>query len=233
MKRIHILLIAASVLPNAALAADDSYFFGVEALHHWRHGSSNTQNGGDPAVAGGIVKEVKFSDANGFGANFGYRFDPHWSVFASYQYVKSDISWWADFVTATDTNFRGDVTSHVALINLGYDFDLTDRTALQTSVGIGFSRNGMSNLTEHDRKTDAWQADLFGNTQTDFASQISAGISHKVTDNLSVQIKGKLDYVGGFETKDYRVYTSRLDINPYVFDDVWSASIGASLKLSF
>jgi hypothetical protein len=233
MKTFHALLIAASFFPSAAFAADDAFFFAVEGVHHWRHGSSNTVDGGSPTVNGGAVKDVKFSDANGIGASFGYRLDPQWSIFASYQYVKSDISWWVDFTTASDFKFRGEAESHLSLLNVAYNFDLTERTSLEAAAGLGLSINKLDKLTEMTSATSAWVANHHGSTQHDFAGQISAAVNHQFTDNLSFQVKGNIGYTGRFATKDFRTSSSIQAINPYVIDDVWSASIGASLKLSF
>ena len=233
MKTFHALVIASSFLPSVAFAVDDAFFLTVEGVHHWRHGSSNTVNGGVSSVNGGAVKDLKFRGANGIGASFGYRFDPHWSIFASYQHVKSDISWQTVFTTASPTNFRGEAKSKLSLLNIGYNFDLTERTSLETAVGLGLSINDFDNLIEFNSPSGSLVANHHSRTQKDLAGQLSAAINHQFTDNLSFQVKGNIGFTGGFATENYRSLPSKQAINPYTVDDVWSASIGASLKLSF
>src|SRR5690554_2854137 len=116
-------LLAASLFPLSASAEDIGLFGGLDLSGGVASGSSGTTNGGNPVAGGGIVENVEFGNTVGIGGHVGYRFDPAWSAFLSYQHVRGDVSWDAVFpLFGVTSNFDGTAISNVVLANLAYDF---------------------------------------------------------------------------------------------------------------
>src|SRR5690606_27840908 len=110
-----LLAMVVAALPISAFAQGPGFFAGLGASAGIAHGSSGTKNGGGFG-GGGVVENVKFGTTAGIGAHVGYRFDNRLSGFVSYQYVRGDVDWDANFPRFGQTiNFSGTASSNAIL----------------------------------------------------------------------------------------------------------------------
>jgi len=228
--------IATTVFLSASAQAQDGGFFaGLDVSGGLAFGSSSTRNGGAAFAGGGIVNDVKFGDTLGIGGHIGYRFDTSRSAFISYQYIRGDVSWGADFPAAgAASGFNGNAISNVVMGNLAYDWALSDATSIRISAGLGVSINALSGVVETDRPTGLFLADVAGHTRINPAAQIGAGIRQRIAPNATLGLDAAISYTGGFETGDTRSGNLGVtSITPYKIDDVWRASLQASLRFDF
>lgn len=240
IRTVFLLGALAAAQPAAVLAADHDrdFFVGLEVLGSTASGTSSTRNGGGnpPLFQGdGIVSKVRFDDTVGVGAQVGYRLHPRWSVALSYQYIRGDIRWRADypaFQVASD--FDGTATSNVILATLGYAHPLSDATSLTLRGGLGASYNRLSGVQEFDIGTGLFLADLAGRTQASTAALVGLGIEHQLTRSIAIGLEATATYNGGFQTGiTRRGNLGTTGINRYELDDVWRGNLAASLKFSF
>lgn len=237
MRRKFILpiLLSLQLFPGSALAQDSGYFAGIDVYGGAAFGSSSTTDGGAPGVGGGIVDDVKFGASAGVGGNVGYRFDSGLSTFVSYQYFRSDVSWNATYpLFGIGSDFEGAATSHVLMVNAGYDLALSDAASIRTSAGAGLSLNSLSGIVETEAVTGQFGADLEDGTRISPAAQIGTEFSYKFAPNAVLGLSALVSYTGGFKTGDTRTGNLGVTaINPYEIDGVWRVNLGASLRYQF
>jgi len=228
-------LIAGSLVPAAALAGDNRVFVGLDLSGGKAFGSSQTTDGGASWAGGGVVKNVKFGNTVGIGGHAGYRFDPAFSGFVSYQHVGGGVSWNADFpLFGVASAFKGTAISHIFMGNLAYDLALSDTTSLRASAGAGFSLNAFSKIVETDVGTGFFLSDVEDHTKVNAAAQIGAGFEHRITEHLALGLDATVSYTGGFETGATRSGNLGVTpITPYKIDDVWRAGLKASVRFEF
>lgn len=230
-----LLAVAPIAFPLPALAAEQGLFAGLDASAGAAFGSSKTTNGGASFAGGGVVDGVKFGTTWGGGGHVGYQFDPAMSAFISYQSVWGDVRWNAHYpLIGASSKFDGMAISNVILGNVAYEFPLSNATTLKTTAGLGVAFNTLSNVTETDRPTGVFLSNLESRTKIGPAAQVGLGLRHKIAPNAIVGLDGLVAYMGGFETGNTRSGNLGVtEINPYRIDDVWRASVSASIKASF
>lgn len=221
--------------PVSALAAEQGFFAGLDASTGAAFGSSKTTNGGAPVAGGGVVGNVKFGETWGIGGHVGYQFDPAMSAFISYQSICGNVRWNANYPwIAASSKFDGTAISNVILGNVAYEFPLSDATMLRTTAGLGVTFNTLSNVTETDRPTGIFLAGLESHTKVSPAAQVGLGLRHRIAPNAVLGLDGTIAYTGAFETGNTRTGNLGVtSINPYGIDDVWRASVSASIRVSF
>lgn len=222
------------LLPAAVLAQDSGFFAGLDVSGGWAFGSSDTTNGGAAFAGGGVVDNVRLGETVGVGGHIGYRLDPALSAFVSYQHVRGDVSWDAAFpLFGVTSDFKGDAISHMIMGNLAYDWTLSDATSIRASAGLGVSINSLSGVVETDRGTGVFLADVANRSRTGPTAQIGAGIQRKITTHVVLGLNAAVSYTGSFETGDSRSGNLGVTpITPYEIDDVWRASLGASIRFN-
>jgi hypothetical protein len=234
--RIAFSLIAVSMaLSNPVMAREPGFFAGLDVSGVKTFGSSDTHNGGASWAGGGVVKNVDFDDAAGIGGHVGYRFNDAWSAFVSYQYVRGDVSWDADFpgIGAT-SNFSGSATTNAILGNVAYDLALSSATTARVTAGMGVSFNSLSGVVEKDQGTSLFLSDVEDHTETSLIAQLGLGLRHEVTKSVVLGLDASVAYIGSFRTGDTRSGNLGVtDITPYKIDDVWRASLGATVQVVF
>jgi hypothetical protein len=232
---LYLVALAVIAFPVSALAAEQGFFAGLDASAGAAFGSSKTTNGGAPSAGGGVVGSVKFGTTWGGGGHVGYQFDPAMSAFISYQSIWGDVRWNANYPSVgASSKFDGVAISNVILGNVAYEFPLSAATTLKTTAGLGIAFNTLSNVTETDRPTGVFLSELESHTRIGPAAQVGLGLRHKIAPNTVVGLDGLIAYAGGFETGNTRSGNLGVTgINPYRIDDVWRASISASIKASF
>lgn len=130
------------------------------------HGSSSTKNGGWAVAGGGVVENVKFGGTVRIGGHVGYRFNPALSVFISYQHVRGDVSWDANFpMIGQASRFSGSATSDAILGNVAYDLPLSNATTVRATAGLGLTFNSLSGVVETDKTTSEFLSDVENHTQ--------------------------------------------------------------------
>lgn len=233
-RQLILALAAAACLPLPAFAQDTGFFAGVDVTGGMASGSSSTTDGGAAIGGGGVVDNVDFGETFGVGGHIGYRFSPALSAFISYQHVRGDVSWDANFAKGGISGYEGTAISNAVMGNLAYDLALSDATMLRATAGLGLSFNTLSGVVETDKLSGAFLTDVADHTRISPAAQIGAGIEHKFTPNLALGLNASVGYSGGFETGDTRSGNAGITpITPYKIDDVWRASLGASLRMEF
>lgn len=121
------------------------------------------------------------------------------------------------------------------LANAAYSYSLSEATALTATAGLGLSINGLSNIFESSTTSGEF-AKVGNNTQYDTAARLGLSLSHQIAPSLTLGLDGALAYTGGFSKEHSR---SRIDVNateaigPYAVQNVWAATVTASLKASF
>ncbi len=241
MPRKHLLslslLAASACVPFASLAQQPGFFAGLDAAVGTTRGSSSTRDGGGDFGAGGIgiVSDVKFEHTTGIGGHLGYRFDSPWSVFLSYQYTRSDIRWRADFPAYDSrTDFSGKAFSHTILANVGYAFPLTEATTLHATAGLGVAFNALSDVVERNAATGQFASDVADHTHTSPAARLGIGLHYAATRHTLISLDAAVTYQGSFHTGKTRSGNLGITaITPYEIDDVWHASLGASVSVMF
>lgn len=219
----------------SAFAGEPGFFAGVDVSAGMASGSSSTTNGGAAFAGGGVVANVKFGDTVGIGGHVGYRFDPVWSAFVSYQHVRGHVSWDANFpLFGVASGFAGTAFGNGILANLAYDLALSDRTSLRASTGLGLTFNTLSGVVETDKGSGLFLSDVKDHTRLSPMAQAGAGIRHKITPNAELGFDALVAYTGGFETGNTRSGNLGITpITPYKIDDVWRASLSGSFRLAF
>lgn len=232
---LRLTILAAVAFPVSALAAEQGFFAGLDASTGAAFGSSKTTNGGAPFAGGGVVDGVKFRATWGIGGHVGYQFDPAMSAFISYQSIWGDVRWNATYpLIGASSKFDGLAISNVVLGNVAYEFPLSDVTTLRTTAGLGVTFNTLSNVTETDRPTGLFLADLASHTKIAPAAQVGLGFRHRIAPNTMMGLDGLVAYTGGFETGNTRNGNLGVTyINAYRIDDVWRATLSASIKVNF
>jgi hypothetical protein len=230
-----VVAIAASFFPTCAIAGDSGFFIGLDVTGGMASGSSSTTNGGAAFAGGGVVDNVKFGGTFGGGGHVGYRFSPALSAFISYQYVRGDVSWDADFPhVGAASSFDGTAISNAVLGNVAYDLALSDATSITTSAGVGLSFNTLSKIVETDEPTGQFLSDVADHTHISPMAQIGVGIRQKISPNFVLGLNASVGYTGGFETGSTRSGNLGVtSITPYKIDDVWRANLSASIRLAF
>ena len=208
-------VIAAVLFPAPALAGAPGFFVGLDASVGTVSGSSNTTDGGAPFAGGGVVRNVDFGTATGFGGHVGYRFNAAVSAFVSYRRLSSDVRWDADFPLAgVASSFRGKAVAHAVTANIGYDLAISDAVTAQGSGLV--------------------LADVARRTRTKPMAQLSLGIEHRISPGVAAGLTASASYGGGFETGDTRVGNLGVtDINPYRIGHIWRTGLAASVRFRF
>lgn len=224
-----------AVFSSPVLARDTGFFAGVDVSGGAARGSSGTKNGGAPFAGGGAVNNVELRRAVGIGGHIGYRFDPALSVFLSYQHIKGDIRWDADFpMLGISSHYAGEAISNMILGNIAYEIPLTNATSIETSLGFGLTLNSLSDISETDNGTGLFLSDVKNHTETSPAAQLGVGLWHKVTPNIALGLDAAIAYSGGFRTGDTRSGNLGVtQIRPYKIDDVWRTNLTASVRFNF
>ncbi|ABE62556.1 conserved hypothetical protein [Nitrobacter hamburgensis X14] len=227
--------LATIAFPLSAFATEQGFFAGLDVSGGAAFGSSRTTNGGAPFAGGGVVGNVKLGEVVGVGGHVGYRFDPAMSAFISYQHSRGDIGWEANFpLYGVSSRFEGEAISNAILGNVAYEFPLSDATSIRTTAGLGMTFNTLSQVVETDKPTGIFVADLANHTKIGAAAQVGLGLRHKIASNVVVGLDGLIAYADGFETGNARSGNLGItDINPYRIDDVWRATLSASIKVDF
>jgi opacity protein-like surface antigen len=129
------------------------------------------------------------------GGGVGYRFDPHWRTDVTLGYR-------GDYGFSRTNNFgsaRGDLDALVGLVNGYYDIGTYAGFTPYVGGGVGFSSN-------HFDRTGIGLgplgANLNRNTNTDFAWQVSAGVSYAVTPNWALDFGYRYLDMGEARTGD-------------------------------
>ncbi len=233
------LLYAAAVwilLPSLGFAQEPGFFAGLDTSVGIAQGSSGTSDGGAPFAGGSVISDVKFDHTTGIGGHFGYALDSSWSLFLSYQYVRSDIQWDASFPNyyGAASHFSGKAVSNTVLANVGYDVALTDAFSFRATAGLGVAFNSLSDVTETDQPTSLFLSDVADHTESSPAAQLGVGLRYALARNTVIGLDAAVAYVGDFRTGDERTGSLGVtEINPYKIDDVWRESLGASIEVSF
>lgn len=231
-----VLVLAVSVsVPMTALAGEDDFFAGLDLLGGVASGSSSTRDGGAPFAGGGVVDDVRFGETTGIGGHMGYRFAPDLAVSISYQHIRGDIGWNANFpLYGVSSGFEGSATSDAVIGSIAYETPLSDATVVRGTAGLGISFNSLSGVVETDRGSGLFLADVADHTKISPVAQVGAGLRHKITPNVALGLDALFAYSGGFETGNTRSGNLGVtDINPYRIDRVWRANIGASIRIAF
>lgn len=228
-------VVIASFIPLPAFAEQLGFFAGMDISGSAAYGSSSTTNGGAPIAGGGVVGNVKFGRGVGIGGHIGYRFDPAWSIFISYQHVRNDVSWDANFAAyGVTSDFAGTAISNGILGNVAYDLAVSDATSLRLSAGLGVTSNSFSNVVETDKATGLFVSVVADEAHLSPMARIGAGLRHKVLANVELGVDASATYAGGFETGNTRRGNLGVtSIMPYRIDDVWRADVSASLRVAF
>jgi len=226
--------VVAMALPATA-QGEDGVFAGLDILGGMASGSSSTTNGGAPIAGGGVVDNVKFGNTVGIGGHIGYRFDPARSVFISYQHIRGDIGWNANFpLYGVSSRFDGTAISNAILGNVAYEIPLSGATAIRTTAGLGLTFNTLSGLVETDVATGLFLANPAAHTKISPIAQIGVGLRHKIAASTTLALDSTIAYAGGFETGKTRTGNLGVtEINPYKIDDVWRANLAASIRFKF
>lgn len=224
-----------TALPMPILAKELGVFTGIEVSGGTAHGSSSTRNGGAALAGGGVVENVRFGTTVGIGGHVGYQINSDWSVFLSYEHIRGDIRWDANFPAfGVESAFSGTATSNAILANVGYDFPLSSATTVQVIAGAGVAFNSLSSVVETDKATSIFLSDVKSHTQTNPIAQIGAGIQHEITPNAILGLNATAAYTGGFQTGSVRTGNLGVtEITPYKINNVWRTSIGASAQIRF
>ena len=189
---------------------------------------------GAPFAGGGIVENLEFGETIGLGGHFGYRFESSFSTFLSYQHARGSIGWDAVFpLISAASSYQGDALSNTVMVNVGYDWALTEATFIGASAGVGLSVNTLSGVVETDRPSGLFLSDVKDHSRVSPAAQVALSVQHTFASGLELGLNAAVSYTGGFDTGDTRVGNLGITaINPYRIDDVWRAGLGASLPLS-
>jgi len=224
--------LASIAFPLTAQAEERGLFVGLKLLGGTAFGSSSTTDGGAPWAGGGIVSDVRFGETVGIDGRFGYRFDRAMSAFISYQHIRGDIRWNANFpLFGVSSRFAGSAISNAILGNVSRELHLSDTTAVIATAGLGITFNALSGVTETDRATGIFLADVEDHTRLGPIAQIGIGLRHRITSNAVLVLDGSIAYTSGFETGNTRHGNLGITgITPYKIDDVWRANIGASIR---
>jgi hypothetical protein len=235
LRSLFLALILLAFLPVVASAEESRFFAGLDVLGGAAFGSSSTTDGGAPFANGGVVKNVKFGKTVGLGGHVGYRVDRSLSGFISYQHIRGDIDWDADFpFIGAASQFEGKAISNAILGNVAYDLPLSDTTAVRATAGLGLTFNSLSDVVETDGPTGLFLSDVESHTKISPMVQIGAGIQYEIAPNALLGLDASFAYVGGFETGNTRNGNLGVtDINPYRIDDVWRANLSASITIMF
>tara|TARA_R110002072_G_scaffold136610_2_gene279126 strand:+ start:583 stop:1296 length:714 start_codon:yes stop_codon:yes gene_type:complete len=221
--------------PATVLADETGFFAGLDVLGGIAGGSSDTTNGGAPFAGGGVVRDVDFGNTIGAGGHVGYRFTPAVSTFLSYQHIRGDISWTADFpLFGAASDYEGTAISNVVMGNIAYDHPLSNRLAVRGSLGLGLTFNSLSGITETDNPSGVFISDVQDETKISPVAQIGAGLRYHARDNIALGLDALFAYSGDFKTGNTRSGNLGVtSINPYEIEDVWRASLGVSLTIGF
>lgn len=221
--------------PVSVFAGEQGFFAGLDVAGGAAFGSSSTTNGGAPFAGGGIVSNVKFGAVAGGGGHVGYQFDPAMSAFISYQYSQGDIGWDVAFPqVGAASRYEGTAISNAVLGNVAYELPLSDMTTLRTTAGLGVTFNTLSRVVETNKPAGEFLSDLASHTKVGAAAQIGLGLRRKIAPNIVAGLDGLVAYAGGFETGSTRNGNQGVTaINPYRIDDVWRATLSASIKVNF
>lgn len=226
---------AALLMPGAAQAAESGFFGGLDVMGGIAGGASDTRDGGAPFAGGGIVENLEFGETIGLGGHFGYRFESSFSTFLSYQHARGSIGWDAVFpLISAASSYQGDALSNTVMVNVGYDWALTEATFIGASAGVGLSVNTLSGVVETDRPSGLFLSDVKDHSRVSPAAQVALSVQHTFASGLELGLNAAVSYTGGFDTGDTRVGNLGITaINPYRIDDVWRAGLGASLRYRF
>lgn len=224
--------VAVSVLTPISLCAQETPFFaGIDVSGGFADGSSDTVDGG--YFGNGVVGNVEFGETIGVGGHFGYRFSPALSVSVAYQHIRGDVSWDARFPAAA-SRFEGTAISDVLLLRGSYDMPLSQATTVGISAGAGLSFNTLADVAETDIASGTFLADIEETTEISPAFEIAAGLRHEITPRVALSLDAAVAYTGDFQTGDTRRGNAGVTpIGAYAIDDVWRASLGASLRVGF
>lgn len=227
--------VVAMTLPAPAFAQDSGVFAGLDVSAGLASGSSSTTDGGAPFAGGGVVENVDFGTTVGIGGHLGYRLNPAFSAFVSYQHSRGDVSWDADFpLIGAASAFEGTAVSNAVMANIGYDVPLSGATSLEFTAGAGLSFNVLSGVVETDKATGIFLSDVAEQTRTSPVARIGAGLRHQVSPGVALGLNLSASYGGGFETGDTRSGNLGItEINPYEIDDIWRVDLGASVRFRF
>jgi uncharacterized membrane protein len=182
-----------------------------------------------------MVDNVEFGETIGVSGHVGYRITPALSVSLGYQHIWGDVSWDANF-PAIDaaSGFEGTATSDTILAKVAYDVAVSEAMAIRPNAGLGLTLNTLSDVVETDKPTGLFLSDVDGNTQVSPMAQIGVGIRYKLTSSTLLNIDTSVAYTGGFRTGNTRSGNLGItEIRRYEIEDVWRASLGASIQFEF
>lgn len=224
-----------AIPPATAVAEKKQFFAGLEAAGGVATGSSGTINGGAAFAGGGIVNNIKFGETVGIGGHIGYQMSEASSVFLSYQYIKGDVSWDADFPLIGEASaFKGSAISNTIMGNLAYEFPLSNTLSITTSASAGAGFNALSGLVETDKQSHIFLSKVKGHTTIHPIAQIGTGIRYNIAPNAALGINASVAYSGGFETgKTRKGNLGVTSISPYEIEDVWRGNLGVSFTFAF
>lgn len=233
-QNLFLAVVISSTFSAPAFAGDSGVIAGIDVSGGTAHGSSDTTNGGGFG-GGGVVANVKFGHIVDLGGYVGYRFGTAWSAFLSYQHIRGDIQWDANFPPGLgSTHFSGTAESNVLMANLSYAYPLSDATDFDVSGGLGVSFNKLADVVETVHGTGEFVSDVHSDTRASQSARIAAGIRHKLSPNMVFGLEASLAYAGKFRTGDTRFGNLGVtSINPYEIDSVWRTSLTASLTYTF
>lgn len=229
-------LVLASLVTTAQaqdIASATGLFIDVNVGAAFRSGTSNTTTGG--RFHNGTVKDVHFSEAYAVGGQIGYRLSEELAAFVSVNHISGGLNWAAWYSGIGDSRFRSRASSTLILANAAYSYSLSEATALTATAGLGLSINDLSDIFESSTALGEF-AKVGSNTQYDAAARLGLSLSHEIAPSLTLGLDGALTYTGGFSTGHSR---SRIDvkateaIGPYAVQNVWAATVTASLKARF
>jgi hypothetical protein len=219
------------LFPASAFAADAGFFVGLDLTGGKAFGSSDQTDGGAAFGGGGVVENVDFGDTVGIGGHLGYRINEALSVSLAYQHIWGDVSWDANFPAISSVSaFEGTAVSDMILANVSYDMAVSDAISISPKVGAGLTFNTLSGVVETLKSTGQFLSDVSDATQISPVAQVEIGLRYNMAPNMSLNLGTALAYTGGFKTNDTRSGNLGVTpITPYEIDDVWRASLGASI----
>lgn len=136
-----------------------------------------------------------FGNSYALGGGIGYRFDPHWRTDMTLGY-RGDYG----FTTTTGVGpSHGDVDALVGLLNGYYDFTSYAGFTPYIGGGVGFSSNHISPTTV---AVGPFGGSLNNDTSTQFAWQVSAGVSYDLTQNWALDLGYRYLDMGEARTGD-------------------------------
>jgi len=167
-KPISIALVAACSLASAAAQAEPQNIY------------ARLDTGGSFSRNAGKDVGVNIGSSPIVGAGVGVKLLPFLRTDVTLSYRPSYSFTAPDTTLVPGTVGRGDVKTLAALVNAYYDFPSFAGFTPYVGGGVGVARNEVGTTTLSDPSSGAAVATLSGSTTTQFAWQVSAGISYAI-----------------------------------------------------